>query len=134
MSTIFKTRINAEPCIGEVHENRELLTRPDGFKSMSEILTKFSQGIPLTGRNNPVYNLDWIHPDLDHMDLVEVEELKEEYAKSVSVKRKALMEKHLKDKKDADVRYRRELEDSIREELRSGKRGGDKKDSSSDEK
>lgn len=130
MSTKFKTRINAKPAKGEVQLNRELLTRPDGAKSMSEILKRFAQGIPLSGRSNPVFNESWEYPDLSHMDLVEIDDLKEEMSRTVNVRRKAVMEKHLKDKKLDDDKKRKELEDSIRKELLAGERGGDKKSSS----
>lgn len=130
METIFKTRINATPSEGEIQLNRDILTVPDSAHSMREILHRFSQGIPLTGRSNPVYNPEWEYDDFANMDIEELETLKEEYRRSVSVKRKEVIADHMKKQKEEDEKLKEKQKSELRKQVESEIRESKGKDRS----
>lgn len=110
MKTPFKTRINAKesiaiPSIG-ISE-----TVPDQSWSMREILSKYSRGIlPSQSAKIAVYNPDHTLPDLNTMDLVDIQEHKQNLQDEIARKnfelediRQAQLQRAKKAKADAQV-------------------------------
>ncbi|UYD39217.1 MAG: hypothetical protein [Wigfec virus K19_152] len=98
--TIFKTRINAEKATGEIQQNRELMTVPDHSTEMRDILGRFQNGIPVfNNTKTPVYNPTYDYPDLDTMDLVDIDNFKRSLAEEIEEKRKT--------QKDAEDRIKK---------------------------
>ncbi|AXH73595.1 MAG: hypothetical protein [Microviridae sp.] len=99
MATRFRTRLSSVPCAGEFQIDRTILTVPDQTISMREMLARSANGIvPVQSNRVPVYNENWIIPDLDTLDLNEIQDLKVSYEVEISQKEQFL--------KDAKQKYK----------------------------
>lgn len=114
----FKTEYNQGefPDKGEVNELPSK-TKPEQAFTMSEMLRRISQGLPLTGQKVPVYDpddQDYLLPDIDRMDLAERQTLLEETKAEVERLRAELnqkaAEKRAEQKREADKKALEEYE------------------------
>lgn len=74
----FKTSTNAEQFDKGIYGHSEInpypsLTIPDQAMTIPELLRRHTQGMPLTGSKVPFYDGEDPQPDLEHMDLSEVQ-------------------------------------------------------------
>lgn len=54
------------------------MTIPDQAMSLDVMLQRFSSGLPVTGRNDGFYDGDDYVPDYNSLDLVDIQEMKDE--------------------------------------------------------
>lgn len=52
------------------------MTVPDQTMSIREILDRYARGLPIEGQKVPMYDGDEFVPDIAHMDLVDVDEMR----------------------------------------------------------
>lgn len=52
-------------------------TIPDQTMSVRELLERYARGLPISGAKQPVYHGEEYVPDLNRMDLAEIQELKD---------------------------------------------------------
>lgn len=52
------------------------MTIPDQSMTVKEIMDRYARGLPVNGERSPVYHGEEFVPDLERMDLSEIEDLK----------------------------------------------------------
>lgn len=74
----IKNSLNATefPIDGEKHFTASQ-TVPDQTMSMRQLLDRYARGLPLAGAKDPLYYGEEDLPDLNRLDLAEIQELKE---------------------------------------------------------
>lgn len=103
MKTPFKTNHNCKPEQGAINDG-PIITTPDHSVSMRELVARTQRGIPLPSQRVPVYNEEYVLPDLKGLDLTEIDEIKRNQAQNVENHKQILkgIEKEIKRRKTND--------------------------------
>lgn len=72
------------------HSDLPSLFVPDQTMSIPELLIRYARGLPINGEKTPVYNGETDLPDLNTMDLAEIEDMKNNLQKTIKDTREAL--------------------------------------------
>lgn len=70
--------------IGEIN-TLPSLTVPDQSMSVQEILDRYARGLPIGGSRVPIFDEEDDMPDTTHMDLADIQMLKETYADELQI-------------------------------------------------
>lgn len=87
------------------------LTIPDQALTMSEIMSRFAQGLPVHGEKVPVYNGDEELPDFQRMDLADKQEYLELNAAYVEEIKQRLLEQKAQEQKEKDEKRKAKYRD-----------------------
>lgn len=91
----FRTPYNSRTMPKTREKNTQpSLTVPDQSMSVKEIMDRYARGLPISGQKVPVYNGDQDDmPDLQRLDLAEIQELREAAQQNVESIKKNLFTK-----------------------------------------
>lgn len=86
----FNTQYDKHPVKGEVN-GKPSLVRPNEAMSIREIMVRYTRGLPID-QKVPLYEEDQFLPDVKHMDLADLQVLRENVAQEIQDKKSLLEE------------------------------------------
>lgn len=106
----WSTQYNPIKVTGEIN-NEPSLTRPNEAMSIREIMVRFTRGLPID-QKVPLYEEDQFLPDVRHMDLADVQTLREQVAQDIENKKAKVEQEHKENitKKELQAQEAKKLE------------------------
>lgn len=98
----FSTQYDPHPVKGEIN-TKPSLTIPNEAMSIREILVRYSRGLPIDTKV-PMYEEEQLLPNVKHMDLADLQTLRENVAEEIQQKKTHL------DKITKEAQHKKQLE------------------------
>lgn len=126
MATLFRTWLNYREIGPDLEKNTlPSETEPDMTLSLRELLDRYAKGLPVTIREGIYTDTEEDDSDFDHLDIADIDDLKQDLAEKESAFQKAIRSKQQSEG------YDEERGESSKPQKRGGKESASKRSSKS---